>query len=265
MRRLLALLALLIHAAIAQDDVLRNAILSKTREQLEEICVKASIPCTPGDELETLRAKVYEYAQREKPGTVPKPWKAQAASSSSMMFNAMDSDKDGKLSQAEVKAMIKKVNLAAQASGEAPVDAAKFFAAMDKNLDGSVDSSEASQIEAYLTKLSHRQSNAKPQEGKTSDVKASTTADAVFEALDKDKDSMLSRDEMQPLIEKARDYNRAQGVQEDGDFFATLDADGDGVISKAEASSFFAAMFDGGLMDEAIPRKSVRNQERDEL
>ena len=107
MRTLLWLcVALLAVGASAQDaaDPLRAAIMAKSREQLEEICVKASIPWTRGGDLDELRALVYEFAQREKPGT-PKPWKAGAAASgakktpeqqqSELMFQAMDTDKNG--------------------------------------------------------------------------------------------------------------------------------------------------------------------------
>merc|ERR1712050_377954 len=223
------------------------------------ICVKASIPWTPGGDLEELRAKVYEYAQSEKPGGEAKPWKAGTAAlgatptpeqqRSTAMFNAMDtSPKDGKLSRAELKAMVDKVNAAAMAAGEATVDPNTFFDAMDKNHDDAVDRSEAGELGAYLMRLSKGDKGAPPKPKAASKAGQRETPDmaaAMFSALDQNKDSQLSREEMKDVLEKTNEHNKAQGVDEDGDFFASLDADSNGFVDKNEAATFFAAMIDG--------------------
>jgi len=64
----------------------------------------------------------------------------------------------------------------------------------------------------------------------------------MFKSLDEDRDGKLSRAEMQDLLDKTAQHNAAQGVDEGGDFFATLDADADGFVDKTEAASFIAAV-----------------------
>jgi hypothetical protein len=262
MRTLLWLcVALLAIGACAEDaDPLRTAIMSKSREQLEEICVKASIPWTPGGDLDELRALVYEFAQREKPGT-PTPWKAGATATkktpeqkqSELMFQAMDSDKNGvrththsgmthsaharseslialsagdcsfchagKLTLAELKAMVDKVNAAAMKAGEATVDPNEFFSAMDANKDNVVDRTEANELAAYMTSktAASGKQQAKPKAAKgaaaTGGAATGETPDyaaAMFTALDSNKDGQLTREEMQSLLDQAQQHNKAQ-------------------------------------------------------
>lgn len=58
-------------------------------------------------------------------------------------------------------------------------------------------------------------------------------------------------------------------MEDNGDFFATLDVDSNDVIDKNEAAAFFAAMLDGGLMEEAQAKSTAsgtkKRRDRDEL
>ena len=94
-------------------------------------------------------------------------------------------------------------------------------------------------------------------------------AAAMFGALDKDKDGRLSRSEMQSLLDAASAHNKAQGVDEEADFFSTLDADSDGSVDQKEAAAFFNTMMSSGLMGEAKAgvgsSAGARKAARDEL
>ena len=68
-------------------------------------------------------------------------------------------------------------------------------------------------------------------------------AKLMFQNMDKDKDGLLSFEEMRLIIEKTNQQAANQAAGESGeDFFKSLDADGDGSIDMEEAKAFFAGV-----------------------
>jgi len=270
-------------AASGEEDRLRQAILLKSAEQLKDICSKANIPLPEEDPpIYTLRALVYEFGQRERPGNMPiKPWssgdgdgaspagKAKSAStpkaapgaaqSSSKMaaqfFSKMDKDDDGRLSPAELQPIIDQTNAKAKAMGEP--EQANMFKQLDADADGFVSQSES---EAFFAKFMG--GTPSPKAGASSSSSSSSRpggsagnplsrdpdglAKAMFKNLDKDQNGRLSREEFKTVLEKTAEQSKASG-EEVTDWFAELDKDKDEGIDSKEVLEFFRMMEQGGL------------------
>jgi Ca2+-binding EF-hand superfamily protein len=262
--RLAVACASLIFSVVAEDDPLRNAIMMKTKEELVGIAEKASLPHATDADLDTMRALIYEFAQREKPAHIPrKRWDgtempAESAGAKApesggkplpqdmgaRMFASLDKNGDGKLSREEMQPMIDKTNAAAKAAGETvPTD---FFGSLDKNQDGSVDREEADEFfKNILAGKTPGGGQAKP----SAKGDASAMSAALFRAMDKDGDGFLSKQELAMLVEKANADNKAKGLPE-VNFFETMDVNSDGKVSEEESKEFFTAMAEAGLKDE---------------
>uniref|UniRef100_A0A7S2BSG7 EF-hand domain-containing protein n=1 Tax=Haptolina brevifila TaxID=156173 RepID=A0A7S2BSG7_9EUKA len=237
------------------------AIRSKSLEELKAICDQAQVPYQEDDDAETIRAALYAKMQTEIPGsTGVKPWpgvgkpgecddfkpkggKTQGAPAaepdlskvSSMLFKRLDADGDGKLSRTEMQGMIDTVNAEATRKGEPTYD---LFDKLDQNKDSVVDREES---EAFFKTAVGGGSapKATPKSGAGSDV--SSMRDGVFKSFDRDKNGMLSKEEFEPLRAEWAKKADADGEAE-GDFFATLDTDSDGMISMAEMLQGLATM-----------------------
>ena len=86
-------------------------------------------------------------------------------------------------------------------------------------------------------------SQSKPAAGKQG-LDMENMHETMFKSLDKDKDGLLSREEMQKVIEATNKNAANQQAGESGDdFFKTLDRNGDGTVDKDEATAFFKAAF----------------------
>jgi len=259
------------------EDPLRNALMMQTKEKLFEIAQKAGIEgYDEATDIDTMRKLVYEHAQHEKPAGVPRhrwdgtdmpaaskaageaakaaataagvrtttPPKAAAAGlpadMSSRIFARLDADNDGKLSKAEMQPMIDQTNAAARAAGEAvPSD---FFGSLDKDKDGSVNREEADAFfKAMHDKTEAAKAKASAKEAADPQADSDQMSAALFMAMDKDGSKDLSRDELQMIIQKANEANKAQGLPE-VDFFETMDTNKDGKVDQEESHDFFKAM-----------------------
>lgn len=251
-------IALISLVAVAQEaDPLRNAIMLKSIEDLVGIASKAGLEHAKDADLESMRALIYEFAQREKPAHVPrKRWdgsempaagktddaSAQAKSAlpadmGARMFASLDKDGDGKLSRDEMATMIEKANAAAKAQGESvPSD---FFGSLDRNSDGSVDRSEADDF--FKTIMSGSAPQKPAAKGPSAKGDGSQMSAALFSAMDKDGDGALSRAELATLVEKANAANKKNNLPE-VDFFETMDVNKDGKVTEDESREFFMAM-----------------------
>jgi Ca2+-binding EF-hand superfamily protein len=249
--------------------------MMQTKEKLFEIAQKAGLDgYDEATDIDTMRKIVYEHAQQEKPAGVarqrwdgtampaaaaPKAATASATASkstatglpsdmSSRIFSRLDADNDGKLSKAEMQPMIDQTNAAAQAAGEAvPSD---FFGNLDKDKDGSVNRAEADAFFKAMAEKTDAGKAAAPQEseaaragGMAANPKGDSEAmsAALFNAMDKDGSKDLSRDELEVIIGKANEANKAQGLPE-VDFFETMDNNKDGKVDQEESHEFFNAM-----------------------
>jgi len=265
-------------AAQAQADRLVVAICGKSHEDLKKVIDAAIAKGGQMDDIDVaaaskdeLMAALYKTAQVEVPGAgEPKPWPgcdgvpAPAAASkpaaaakqpvdmldqmASMLFKTRDADKDGKLSQEEMKAILDQTNAKARAAGEKEVD---FFKAADMDGDGFLDFEETQQF--FKSQMPGAGPAASKPAGKkhaaakgaaaASSVKPEDMPAMMFKNLDKDGDGTLSRAEMQSIIDQTNKQAANQQAGESGeDFFSSLDKSGDGVIDKEEAAAFFAGV-----------------------
>ena len=227
-----ALVLLLTVAVHADPDPRICAIHKQGREQLLAISQKASIEHDADADDETLRALLYQKMQGEIPGNSNiRPWptpsersdcdsfnqKQQAAQQTrqqqqpqaqqqgavpdmskmaEMIFRKLDRNADGKLTSEEMKAMLDEVNAAAKAKGEAEYD---LFASLDRDKDGFVRPEEANEFfktvaagaagGATKTPAPPKPKSTSPQD------EAAKVAASLFDNMDKDKDSKLSKEE----------------------------------------------------------------------
>jgi len=254
-------------AAASEEDKLREAIMMKSAEELKTICSKASIALPEDDPpIDTLRALVYEYGQRERPGNLPiKPWsrigmpasKAKPAKGgsgmrqySSAFFQKMDKNGDGKLSQAELQPLIDQTNERAKAMGE-PVQE-NLWTQLDADADGYVSQSES---ESFFGRLMGGGASAKGSSAPKSAAAGNPlsrdpqdVARMMFKNLDKDQSGRLSKEEFKSIQEKTAEQWSKESGEPPTDWFAELDKDGDEGIDTKELQEFFALMQMGGLM-----------------
>ena len=269
--RTTTLFCLLLGAACDAVDPLLAAICKKDSESLKKVVDAAAergkaidgLPENPN--LEELRAAIYKQAQGEVPGQEPKPYPGCEAAGASagtnagagkkppadmmsqmadMLLKKKDVDKDGKLSREEMQQLIDATNAQAKAGGQAEVD---FFKAVDKDGDDLLNREELQAFfKAQQGAAGAGAGAAKPKARAA--AKAAGTAEAppdyaalMFKSLDKDRDGVLSREEMKRIIEQT---NQQKANQQDGDkgedFFDTMDKDQSGGIDKDEAAAFFA-------------------------
>jgi hypothetical protein len=276
-------LLLLVACQAQEPDKLLMAICARDKVQLQQIidaaAAKGKTIEVPDDaSVEALRSAVYTHAQGEVPGQEPKPFpgcegvplpsstpaaasatgrrKAPAsqtdvmAKMADMLMKTKDLDKDGKLSREEMKQLVDSTNAQAKASGQPEVD---FFKSVDKDGDDLLNQEE---LEAFFRAqqgaMGAGAKAAKPAKAKPS--KAAEGAKAagggqpdygklMFKGLDKNGDGELSREEMQPIIEKTNQQTSNQANGEKGeDFFDSMDKNGNGSIDQDEAATFFAGV-----------------------
>lgn len=175
------------------------------------------------------------------------------------MFARLDGDGDGKVTRDEfTTAMEKRLGANASASGDAP-DAASVFQKLDSDGDGGINLSEFKT--AMETMRASRGGGGGPQgaggppppppSGGGEESSASEDAQQVFDAMDTNKDGMVSSDELLAALKKKAE-ERAEALGQstgattttptDADFqkaFDAIDTDGDGSISQAELTTLF--------------------------
>jgi len=93
-------------------------------------------------------------------------------------------------------------------------------------------------------------------------------ADMFFKKLDVNQDGVLSREEMQGMIDEVNAAATAKGLPTH-DLFSSLDANGDGTVDKGEAATFFetvapSILGGGGAKQQVPPRRGAPTQEAEE-
>ena len=278
MSRILSVVALLSGACYAQEpDRLLVAVCARSKDQLQQLIDAAAskgktIQVPENADVEAMRAAIYRDAQGEIPGHaakeypgcegVPKPaapaasGKPKSAAASpmermaEMLMSKKDINKDGKLSREEMQELIESTNKQAKQMGQAEVD---FFKSVDQDGDGLLNRDElASFFKAQQGAMGSGAgtggaAKASGKARREAKPKAATEepdfAALMFKGVDKNGDGVLSREEMQPLIEQTNQQASNQASGETGeDFFKTMDKDGSGSIDKEEAAAFFASV-----------------------
>lgn len=170
------------------------------------IVLPASLVFATGLALAHGHGGLFERADRNGDGKITK---AEAAELEATRFAATDTNKDGVLTQEEMRAAFKNHRGDPKAHGE------KKFAKKDKNGDGKLTSDEVPRM---------------PKE--------------FFAKVDANKDGALTKAEFEQFFKAKMEAKKAQG--EDGKRrgpMARGDTDGDGKISRAESKAMGEAFF----------------------
>ena len=162
------------------------------------------------------------------------------------MFDRLDGNGDGKITQEEFSSAIeKRLGKSAATSSDAP-DAASIFKKMDTDSDGAINVGE---FKAAMSALRQQGGPAGGAGGPPPAGAASTEEDTnqIFDELDTNKDGVVSMAELLASLKKD-DTGKTAGTGKTDDqarlekLFAAVDGDGDGAISKSELSSFMDQM-----------------------
>lgn len=209
----------------------------KTSRQLKEMLSELKIAFPEGaDKAKLLAIAIKEGALARYEALPGKATLPKLEGMAAAMFKSLDRNLDGKLSREEMAPMIEKTNAMAAAKGESiPGD---FFASLDINLDGSVDRAEAN---TYFKRMMDPAAAAGAAAAPSAGAGGAYDHKAIFKALDKDANGKLTRDELKSIIEQANANNKERG-DAPVDFFATMDADGDGEVDPKEGEAFFKEM-----------------------
>jgi Ca2+-binding EF-hand superfamily protein len=259
MRRVcLGLLLVALTALTAAQDVeeTKRTIRMKTTRQLRELLAAVGVKFEESADKEALRELALKHNALSLYEALPENQQRQkppgsSAGTTDMMFQALDKDKDGKISREEMQRTIDMVNQQAKAQGIQ--ESHNMFDVSDLDKDGFLSLDE---VQALFQKTGVGGGARKPGDARTSSSSAGqrqrrqqqqvSSSEMLFTHLDKDKDGRLSAEELAAMAAKANEQAEARG-EAHFDFMGQLDSDSDGYIDKVEAAEFFKAMgLDGG-------------------
>jgi Ca2+-binding EF-hand superfamily protein len=148
------------------------------------------------------------------------------------MFQQLDADGDGKITESELKA-------GRLGNGRGP-DVKEVMKQADTNGDGAIDKSEN---ETFLSKMDAQRPSGPPpgpprsgKGGKEGSDSSSVSSSTIFDELDTNKDGKVSLQEL--MAAKPDDASETDTVN----LMKEIDTNGDGLIDKNENATFMAKM-----------------------